>query len=98
MKPLSKKHQKETVQLLVRVVMSYYFNCNATKEFEDWINTPGDLKKWEQVGVLAYFKKEIYPVDKEIAKWIWGLGREININFYSKLKELKKSGYNLIQK
>jgi len=84
---------KWRVEICIRLCLHYYFESKTNEEFEKRvIKSMGRHEKEERPLVLKHFKKEIYPVDKKVAYWMWGFGREINLNFYTKYKELKKLG------
>lgn len=56
-----------------------------------------NFTKKEQKLIINHWKKEIYPVEKPIAAWMWGLGSEIDLNFNTNLKQLKKTGYQIVK-
>ena len=81
-----------------RLSLHYYFNAKNNLEFENIILTSENFSKKEKEAILNHWKKEIYPVKKHIAEWMWELSREINLNFKTNLKELNKLGFKIISK
>lgn len=80
-----------------RLVLHYYFQAKTNSEFESMVVSSKNFTKKEAEIIIKHWKKEIYPVKKSIAEWMWKLGREIDSNFNSNLKKLKKSGFNIIE-
>lgn len=92
---MGRSYKKQRIEMCSRLALHYYFNdTNTIAEFEALITGSGkNLEKFEKEGILKHFKKEVYPVDKKIAEWMWGLGSKIDINFHSQIKKLKKEGF-----
>ena len=83
-------YKKERIEICIRLALYHYFFSKTIKGFENFMRKHKNLEKWEIEGVLKHFKKEVYPVDKKIIKWMLSIGRDININFYSNLKKWNK--------
>lgn len=75
----------------MKLAFYYYFNdANSNAEFENILDSASGYSLSERRAVKQYFKNEIYPVDKTLARWMWSLGGE-EYYFKTLLSELKKT-------
>lgn len=96
-KKKQKRIPKWRIDGCIRLCMHYYFEDKNIKEFEKHLKA-NKFDKGEVPRILYFFKKEIYPVDKQVAKWLWNYqGSNSNIKLKSRMNELKKIGYKIVK-
>lgn len=74
----------------LKLALHYYFNADSISEFENILNKNSGYSLSEKRAVKKHFENEIYPIDKNLAEWMWSLKGE---RFYFKtlLNELRKT-------
>jgi len=88
---------KWRIDICINLCFHYYFDADTYAEFENIVNLCFDDNNESEI-ILKFFKREIKPIDKQIAFWLWSLcGRDAKRNFKTQIKRLEKSGYKIVK-
>ncbi len=87
------KNIKSYIQPLVVLSLMKYFDSKGIDDFEKKMNSYDGrtdlVNKKEVKYVLNHFRKQIYPVDKKVLKWMFNANPKM-FNFNDEYKKLKK--------